>query len=57
MGNISASLRRVGDVGVLNGGGDLGPELLLAGLGPPQGVEKVLELVLSAARPEEGLHK
>ena len=44
-------------VGVLDGHRDFGPELLLAGLGTPQGVEQVLELILTVRGPQERLIK
>ena len=48
-------LALAGHAGVLYGGRDLGPELLLAGLSAAQGGEQALELVLTAGCPHEGL--
>jgi len=48
-------LALIGQAGILDGGRDLGPELLLAGLGPAQGAQQALELVLPARSPHEGL--
>ena len=50
-------LALAGHAGVLYGGRDLGPELLLAGLGAAQGGEQALELVLTAGCPHEGLQQ
>ncbi len=44
-----------GQAGVLHSGRDLGPELLLAGLGAAQGAQQALELVLTARRPHKCL--
>jgi len=44
-----------GQAGVLHRGRDLGPELLLAGLGAAQGAQQALELVLTARRPHKCL--
>lgn len=48
-------LRRSAETGVLNGGSDLRPELLLAGLCSPEGAEQVLELTLPVTGPKERL--
>jgi hypothetical protein len=44
-----------GQAGILHSGRDLGPELLLAGLGATQGAQQALELVLTARRPHKCL--